>query len=327
MQTEILGINENSLKRAESIISNGGTVVFPTETVYGLGANAFNESAVESIFTIKGRPNDNPLIAHVHKDYDISALVSFVPEYAKKLARAFLPGPLTMVYQSRGAVCPAVSCGLSTLAIRIPSHEGAQRFLRAVDVPVAAPSANVSKHVSPTSAEHVYNDLKGKVELILDGGRCTGGIESTVLDCTGDVPVILRSGLISREMITDTVGVCGVHAPKAGERVLSPGMKYKHYSPNCATMLCEDIKEALKAYEALTDKNGVYFLCDDAAAQVLDGKNVLNLGKTDVEMAANLYERLREGENRARLIIGVMPEKRSGIMVGVINRLMKACGN
>ncbi len=327
MQTEILGINEKSLNLAKNIILSGRTVVFPTETVYGLGANAYDEFAVESIFNIKGRPNDNPLIAHVHKDYDISELVSYVPEYAKILAKAFLPGPLTMVYKSRGTVCPAVSCGLDTLAIRIPSHNGAQSFLRKVGVPIAAPSANISKHVSPTSAEHVYNDLKGRVELILDGGSCSGGIESTVLDCTGDVPIILRSGLISREMIEDKIGVCRVHSPKAGERVLSPGMKYRHYTPDCATMLCADVEEALKAYEGLTDKEYVYFMCEDGAARKLCGKNILNLGKTDIEIAANLYAKLREGEKKARLIIGILPEMRDGIMAGVINRFIKACGN
>ena len=201
MITRILDIDDNSLSLSGKIISGGGAVAFPTETVYGLGANAFNNSAVENIFKIKGRPNDNPLIVHVHSGYDINRLVSYVPQYANRLAAEFLPGPLTMVYKSRGNVSAAVSCGLDTLAIRVPSHEGAQKFLRFLDLPVAAPSANISKHVSPVTAEHVFNDLNGKIEVILNGGKCTGGIESTVLDCTGEYPVILRSGLITLSLI------------------------------------------------------------------------------------------------------------------------------
>ncbi len=163
MITRILDIDDNSLSLSGKIISGGGAVAFPTETVYGLGANAFDNSAVENIFKIKGRPNDNPLIVHVHSGYDINRLVSYVPQYANRLAAEFLPGPLTMVYKSRGNVSAAVSCGLDTLAIRVPSHEGAQKFLRFLDLPVAAPSANISKHVSPVTAEHVFNDLNGKV--------------------------------------------------------------------------------------------------------------------------------------------------------------------
>ena len=159
METKVLPVNEKSLGLAKEIIVSGGAVAFPTETVYGLGANAFDTASVENIFKIKGRPNDNPLIVHVHKDYDISSLVSDIPQYAEKLAKAYLPGPLTMVYKSRDNVSAAVSCGLDTLAIRVPSHEGAQEFLKYINLPIAAPSANISKHVSPVTAEHVYTDL------------------------------------------------------------------------------------------------------------------------------------------------------------------------
>ena len=162
MITKVLQIDESALSLSKKIIENGGVVAIPTETVYGLGANAFDNAAVEKIFEIKGRPNDNPLIVHVHKDYDISTLVEDIPDYAKLLAKAFLPGPLTMVYKSKGTVSSVVSCGLNTLAIRIPSHEGAQKFLKYVNLPIAAPSANVSKHVSPTTAEHVFTDLNGR---------------------------------------------------------------------------------------------------------------------------------------------------------------------
>lgn len=328
MDTQILQIDENSLRLAKEIILNGGVVGMPTETVYGLGANAFDTAAVESIFKIKGRPNDNPLIVHVHKDYDINTLVKDIPEYAKLLAKAFLPGPLTMVYKSRGKVSKAVSCGLDTLAIRIPSHEGAQKFLKYVNLPIAAPSANISKHVSPTSAEHVLKDLNGRIQLILNGGNSIGGIESTVLDCTGDVPVILRSGLITRDMIAQVAGDCQEYVYKDGMRALSPGMKYKHYSPVCRTVLFSynEISRAEEEYKTEINKGvKAFILCDGVTAEKINAENVLNLGKTESEIAANLYSKLREGEEKAELIIAVAPEKQDGIMVGVMNRLSKAC--
>ncbi|MCM1234903.1 MAG: L-threonylcarbamoyladenylate synthase [Ruminococcus flavefaciens] len=326
MNTLILPVNKNSLAMAKKIISDGGAVAFPTETVYGLGANAFDTCAVENIFKIKGRPNDNPLIVHVHSDYDILRLVSEVPDYAKKLAKEFLPGPLTMVYKSRGNVSSAVSCGLDTLAIRVPANADTQKFLKFVDLPIAAPSANISKHISPVAAEHVFADLNGKIALILDGGKSEGGIESTVLDCTGEIPVVLRSGLVTKEMIASVVGACEEYVFKDGERARSPGMKYKHYSPDCETMLFgySEREKAAKAYDEY-GSDGVYILCDDSTARYFGGRNILNLGSTEREIASNLYSKLREGEKKAQLIIAVAPEKRDGIMVGVMNRLSKAC--
>lgn len=328
MLTKILPVDEVSLSLARDIIADGGAVAFPTETVYGLGANAFDERAVSNIFAIKGRPADNPLIVHVHKDYDISSLVSFVPRYAEKLMKRFLPGPLTLVFKSRNKVANAVSCGLDTLALRIPSKEEAQRFLSYVDVPIAAPSANLSKHVSPVSAEHVFADLNGRIGLILDGGRSEGGIESTVLDCTGKAPAILRSGLITREMIAGVVGVCDEYEMKKGEVVRSPGMKYKHYAPDCRTMLFafEERERAIEEYEkSIAQGITTYIMCDDETARLIGVENVLNLGDGEKQIAANLYAKLREGEKCARLIIAISPKKRDGIMAGVMNRLEKAC--
>ena len=328
MQTEILPVNEESLRLSREIIERGGAVAFPTETVYGLGANAFDDAAVKNIFAIKGRPSDNPLIVHVHGDYDISKLVSFVPAYAQKLMEKFIPGPLTFVFRSENKVSDAVSCGLNTLAIRIPSHSGAQQFLKYLNIPIAAPSANVSKHVSPVSARHVFNDLNGKIELILDGGRCEGGIESTVLDCTGEVPTILRSGLITREMITEAVGDCREYRMKEGEIARSPGMKYKHYSPNCQTRLFKfnEIGKAVEEYNKQTENgNKVFIMCDERCAKLVGVPNILNLGKDEREIASNLYAKLREGEACADFLIAIAPEKQDGIMVGVMNRLEKAC--
>lgn len=330
MITRILTIDENSLKLSKKIIDGGGAVAFPTETVYGLGANAFDDNAVKNIFTVKGRPNDNPLIVHVHKDYDITNLVTEIPDYAVKLAQAYLPGPLTMVYKSKGKVSSAVSCGLDTLAVRVPEHEGAQKFLKYVRLPIAAPSANISKHVSPVTAEHVYADLNGRIEVILDGGKCSGGIESTVLDCTGEVPAILRSGLITREMITEIAGDCLVYTPKNGEQVRSPGMKYKHYSPNCETMLFEfgEFEKALIAYDKYANNNiKVCLLCDARTCGLAGSRECLNLGGNGKDIASNLYYKLREGEEKFQIIIAVAPEIDDGIMAGVMNRLTKACRN
>lgn len=321
------------MKEAKNIILDGGVVGIPTETVYGLGGNAFDDNAVKMIFEVKGRPNDNPLIAHIHKDYDLMQIVDYDPPYAKKLRDAFLPGPLTLVYPSTGRVSPYVSCGLNTLAVRVPSHEGAQAFLKEVGLPIVAPSANLSKHVSPTSAQHVFDDFDGKILLILDGGDCTGGIESTVCDVTGDVPVILRPGLITKEMIEEVCGACEVYAPtlKAGEKAKSPGMMYKHYSPRCKTYLfsSEELDEALRQAETSkkTDGQRVAALCEDCVKAEFEraGFAVLNLGKTEKEMAANLYGLLRKAEKIADVLIAVEPRKKDGVMAGVMNRLKKAC--
>ena len=329
MVTQILAVDEASLKISKQILKEGGVVAFPTETVYGLGADVSNQTAVENIFKIKGRPNDNPLIVHVHENYDLTTLVEDIPDYAKLLAKAFLPGPLTMVYKSKGTVCPAVSCGLNTLAVRIPSHKVAQEFLKFVNLPIAAPSANLSQHVSPVTAQHVYDDLNGKIPLILDGGKCLGGIESTVLDCTGKTPCVLRSGLITREMIAQVVGSCDEYVLKDGERVRSPGMKYKHYSPKCDTVLFESnqVESAFELYRQKTDEGvKAYLMAENDVICAFDGQNALDLGKNEQEIAKNLYDKLREGERLAELIIGVVPKKQDGVMVGVMNRMRKAFG-
>lgn len=332
MKTEIKGITPQSIEEAKNLIFDGGVVAIPTETVYGLGGNAFDDGAVKRIFEVKGRPNDNPLIAHVHTGYDLSKIIDRDPPYAKKLREAFLPGPLTLVYPSTGKVSKHASCGLDTLAVRVPSHDGAQALLRAVDVPIVAPSANISKHVSPTSAQHVYEDFVGKIPLILDGGECVGGIESTVCDVTGDIPVILRPGLITREMIAAVVGDCQEYTPNfsAGEKVKSPGVLYKHYSPRCQTALfaytdCEKAYIACQNEQSAAKKVAV--LCESGLADTFCclGVQILNLGNTEEEMANRLYTLLREAEKVCDVLIAVEPRKTDGVMAGVLNRLRKAC--
>ena len=327
MQTEVQKIGERSLARAKELLLRGECVAFPTETVYGLGAAARSDEAVERIYRVKGRPQDNPLIVHIHPGFDLGSLVYDEP-YAQKLREAFLPGPLTLVYRSRGRVSVKVSCGLDTLAVRVPAHPEAQRFLRYVDIPVAAPSANRSKHVSPVSAQHVLDDLNGKIPLILDGGPCLGGIESTVCDITGPYPVILRAGLVTREMIAGVVGRCDEYIPKEGEKVRSPGMKYKHYAPSCETRLFApaDAAAALAEYRrAVQGGRRVRVLCEDAVAGMFPAEAVLALGADGAAMAENLYRLLREAETCADLLIAIEPAGRGGVMTGVLNRLRKAC--
>ncbi|MBQ7368907.1 MAG: threonylcarbamoyl-AMP synthase [Clostridia bacterium] len=330
--TQIQPITTESLQQAKRLIFSGEVVAIPTETVYGLGGNAFDDNAVKKIFEVKGRPNDNPLIAHVHKDYDLSRIVDYDPPYAQKLREAFLPGPLTLVYPSTGKVSPFVSCGLNTLAVRVPSHEGAQAFLREVGIPIVAPSANLSRHVSPTSAKHVFDDFEGKIPLILDGGECTGGIESTVCDCTGAYPVILRSGLVTKEMLAEVVGKCGEYTPdlSRGEKVKSPGVLYKHYAPRCKTLLFSEknAKNAISAYVSQSLENkGVAVLCAEKWIEEFEkvGAKCLNLGKNQAEMAQRLYKLLREAERLCEVLIVVEPSEQGGIMTGVLNRLRKAC--
>ena len=334
METCIKRITPESLSEAKNIIQNGGVVAIPTETVYGLGGNAFDDNAVKKIFEIKGRPNDNPLIAHVHLDYDLSQIIDYDPPYAKKLREAFLPGPLTLVYPSTGKVSPFVSCGLNTLAIRVPSHEGAQAFLREVGIPIVAPSANLSRHVSPTSAQHVYDDFNGAIPLILDGGACVGGIESTVCDVTGEIPVILRQGLVTREMIENAVGACGEYAPnlQKREQVKSPGILYKHYAPRCKTMLFspENQEKIISAYHAESLENKrVALLCEEKWISLFSkmGVKCLNLGKNQAEMAMRLYNLLREAEKVCDVLIVIEPMEKEGVMKGVLDRLHKACAS
>ncbi len=313
---------------------SGGVVGIPTETVYGLGGNAFDDIAVQKIFEVKGRPNDNPLIAHVHLDYDLAKIIDYDPPYAQKLREAFLPGPLTLVYPSTDKVSPYVSCGLNTLAVRVPSHEGAQALLREVNIPVVAPSANLSKHVSPTSAMHVYDDFEGKIPLILDGGSCIGGIESTVCDVTGEVPVILRPGLVTREMIAEIVGDCKEYTPtfQAGEKVKSPGVLYKHYAPRCQTMLFKqaELDDAVAAcVQAKAEGKSVAVLCEGRLLSVFHavGVQTLDLGANESEMACRLYDLLRTAEKLCDVLITVEPLDIGGIMTGVLNRLRKACNS
>jgi L-threonylcarbamoyladenylate synthase len=328
MKTVIKPI-EDGISEAKEILLNGGVVGIPTETVYGLAALGTDSQAVKRIFEIKGRPSDNPLIAHVHKDYDLNKLVYIEQDYVKKLIEAFTPGPLTLVFKSKGVVCSEAVCGGNTLAVRMPSHKGCEKLLKAVDAPLVAPSANLSKHTSPVTAEHVYADLNGKLALILDGGKCSGGIESTVLDVTERIPRILRAGLITKEMIESVTGECLIAEHKEGDKVKSPGVKHTHYKPKCDTALFneEQLDQVITLYEKYENEGKTpYIMCSDSVAEKLGDKNFLLLGKSGEQIASNLYDKLLEGEKKADIIIAVALPDEKGVNMGIMNRMRKSCG-
>lgn len=328
MDTNIRKIDAYSLELAKKLLLGGDLVAFPTETVYGLGANAYLDDSIKAIYNAKNRPLDNPLIVHVANDYDISELV-YDNEIAKIIRQNFCPGPLTLVYKSKNKVSPLVSCGLDTLAIRIPQDENAQKFLSYVDIPIAAPSANLSKHTSPVTAEHVYEDFKDKVPLILDGGRSSGGIESTVIDVTGEYPVILRKGIITKNDIIKVLPKCEYVGEDSSLKNRSPGMKYKHYAPKVETMLFEksQLNLAISEYEnAIKQGKKPVFMCEDNVAKLLDGYDVLNLGNSGVVMANRLYFMLHQAEGVADLLIGITLDVTDELVLSVNNRFLKAFG-
>lgn len=254
--TRVTRVNSNNpepckIDMAARIISKGGLVVFPTETVYGLGANALNPSAVKEIFLAKGRPVDNPLIIHIQHIDDLQTLAKNVSRKARKLAREFWPGPLTLVLEKSQRVPEITTGGLHTIAVRIPSNNISLSLIRTAGIPIAAPSANVSGRPSPTRASHVLEDLYGKVDLIIDGGRTQIGLESTVIDMTSTVPILLRPGGLPIERIKEAIGKISIHPsilnPKndclqSNKHYKSPGMKYRHYSPKADVILVEGPK-------------------------------------------------------------------------------------
>ena len=241
-------IKDEELAEAARIIREGGLVAFPTETVYGLGANALNEDAARKIYAAKGRPSDNPLIAHISCMEELEPLVKEIPEAGRKLAEAYWPGPLTMVFPKSEIVPYGTTGGLDTVAVRMPSDPIAGRLIALSGVPIAAPSANTSGRPSPTTAQHVWQDMNGKIEMILDGGPVGIGVESTIVDVSGQVPVVLRPGAITMEMLRETLGEVTIDpailGPMAeGVRPKAPGMKYKHYAPKAELTLVEPAME------------------------------------------------------------------------------------
>ena len=316
---------ESAIALGAEIIRGGGVVAFPTETVYGLGANAFDSSAVDKIYEAKGRPSDNPLIVHIADVAQFDGLVADVPQSARLIADAFMPGPITVILPKSDAVPDRVSAGLKTVGVRMPSHPVARQFIRACGVPIAAPSANKSKHVSPTSAQHVKSDLDGAIPLIIDGGECEVGIESTILDLSVAAPTILRPGAITAEMIAKVLG--GVETFD-GKVVVAkaPGMKYTHYAPKCGAVVAEDAQAAAREYARREERGErCVIVARESDLVGLDGMRTLSLGVTDEAVCRHVYGALRYAETRYDGIIFVDLGAK-GVCGSVMNRVNKSAG-
>ncbi|MCM1308306.1 MAG: L-threonylcarbamoyladenylate synthase [Butyrivibrio sp.] len=328
------------IRTAAGIIKNGGLVAFPTETVYGLGGDAFDKDAASKIYAAKGRPSDNPLIVHIAKTEDLSRLCDEVPPAVYALAESFWPGPLTVIVRKNKRIPDTVTGGLDTVAVRLPNNPTAVRLIEESQTFIAAPSANLSGRPSPTSARHVTEDLAGRIDMIIDGGDIEIGLESTIVDMTGEAPVLLRPGFVTEDMLCGIVGevlrdpalmsgVSGDVKPKA------PGMKYRHYAPRAEMTLVEGESDAVAdkirrlADEAANGGKRVGIMASSESAAFFDRGEVISLGSRENigEIAKNLFGALREFDRRKVDIIYAEAFSREGMGNAVMNRLLKAAGH
>ena len=335
MNTQFIGQNEitdETLAKAGEILRRGGLVVFPTETVYGLGADALDADAAKKIYAAKGRPSDNPLIVHIADPADADKY-AVVGEAYKRLAKAFMPGPLTVILPKRDCIPMTVTGGLDSVGIRCPENPIARRMIAAAGVPIAAPSANISGKPSPTSAEHVRFDMDGKVDMILDGGECTVGLESTIVKVEGDKLTLLRPGAITPDMLRalfDNVEVSAAVTEQLGENVrpLSPGMKYRHYAPTAPLYLLDGSDEKRLACLAAADSDTLLLVFDDEA-KLFPTHKVIAIGKRDDErtQAKRLFAALREADRTGcKKILAPLP-KQSGLSLALYNRMIRAAAH
>ena len=349
-------IREEELREAAQVIRDGGLVAFPTETVYGLGANALDETAAMKIYRAKGRPSDNPLIAHISCLKELEPLVSGIPEAGRKLAEAFWPGPLTLVFPKSRQVPYGTTGGLETVAVRMPSDPVASRLIALAGVPVAAPSANTSGRPSPTTAEHVWQDMNGKIEMILDGGPVGIGVESTIVDVSGEVPTLLRPGAVTIEMLREILGHVEIDPAITGPlkedvKPKAPGMKDRHYAPKAKLVLVEledggtgdgeagmagdaagqrRIAEKIMelAREKLAAGYRVGIICTDESREFYTEGIVRSLGLRAREetIAHNLFAVLREYDDLEADYIFSESFSKESLGQAIMNRLTKAAG-
>lgn len=326
MKTEIKPFSEESTDNACEILRNGGLVAIPTETVYGLAANALDENAVREIFIAKGRPQDNPLIVHISDMEMLKPLVAYIPDTAKKLAEKFWAGPLTMIFEKSSIIPDVTSGGLPTVAVRMPNNEAAREIIRKCGFPLAAPSANTSGKPSPTSAFHVYEDMNGKIPLIIDGGECSVGVESTVI-CFKDGKIrILRPGGITPADLSAfgevEIDKAVTSQPEPNEKVLSPGMKYKHYSPKADVYIVNAHGDEFISYCAERAKNEPQLLV--IGSQKSEKYKFLDYGSTSAEQAQRLFSLLRKADELgAKTVLVEMPIS-DEMGLAVYNRLLRA---
>ncbi len=345
MNTEIVKISEDKLnqavfKKAGLILRTGGLVAFPTETVYGIGANALNEISVKKIFAAKGRPSDNPLIVHIGEAVEVETYANEISDKAKQLIKAFWPGPLTLIFKKKAVIPFTITGGLSTVAIRLPANRIARKLIQEAGVPIAAPSANISGRPSPTIGKHVIEDLNGKVDMIMDGGSVPIGIESTVLDMTSEIPTILRPGYVTYEMLQNTIGQVAIDKSLYQDDVnhtlpKSPGMKYKHYAPKAElTIIKGRDKDVIRKINTLIKQNNELgyesgVIVSDQNKDQYHTNHVLTLGDKNntEEIAANLFKCLRtfDESNVTYIYSEAFHEEHMGR--AVMNRLIKAAGH
>lgn len=346
-------IDNSILEKFADIIKKGGTVIFPTETVYGLGADALDENATKKIYEAKGRPSDNPLLVHISEISELEDLVEDIPDRAKKLIDMYWPGPLTIVFKKKDIIPYRTSGGLDTVAIRMPSDEVARRLIRLSETPIAAPSANISGRPSPTKPEHIIRDMDGRVEGILMGGECNFGLESTIVDVSTDPVMILRPGAITPEMIKEVLGDVEIDPSimKKDDNIKAkaPGMKYTHYSPNAdVSIVSGDERDIVNFVSSEVEKNlskaenaeRIAVIClnkykddyDKFRQKLLnDGIEdayfeVITIGKDYDEAAKNLFDSLIELDRRGIKKCYAHSYDEKGIGVAIMNRLKKSAG-
>ncbi len=336
--TRIIRVGKNkidkvSIREAANLLRTGELVAFPTETVYGLGANGLCVDAVRKIFTVKGRPADNPLILHVGFKKDVHRYGRNISTKVKKLIREFWPGPLTIIIKKRKKIPDIVTAGLDTVALRMPANKIALSLIREARVPVAAPSANVSGKPSPTSAAHVYQDFFGKVEMILDGGKTDVGIESTIIDCTVEPPIILRPGNITRRQIENIIGIVENYLYTDQDKGMipkSPGLKYRHYAPDVKLILVEGesivvkatIDALLRQYHNQNKRVGILAFFPGSNYNIRTTDALINLGLRKQRVSRRLFETLRYFDKKG--IDVVLAENFPSHDHAIMNRLRKA---
>ena len=327
------------IQTAAKILQEGGLVAFPTETVYGLGGNGLDSAACEKIYLAKGRPSDNPLILHISEFEELEPIVREVSPAAQKLMDAFWPGPLTMVFPKADIVPEKATGGLDTVAVRFPSHPVARAIIRAAGLPIAAPSANSSGKPSPTRASHVEFDLNGKIDMIVDGGAAEWGLESTIVDVSGEVPMILRPGAVTKEMMEEVVGMVEIDPsilkkPAADLKPKAPGMKYTHYSPKAEVILVKGETKAVVdeinrlAAEDMAHGYQTGVMATEETKDLYKADIVLSLGSRErpEQIGANLFKFLRKFDylGADRVYSEVFSEEGEGL--AIMNRLNKAAG-
>ncbi|MBP2032378.1 L-threonylcarbamoyladenylate synthase [Clostridium algifaecis] len=332
-------IDENVIKQAGEIIKNGGLVAFPTETVYGLGANALDENAVKKIFKAKGRPQDNPLIVHISDIDEIKTLVKCIPDAAKKFMDKFWPGPMTIILPKTDLIPDVTSASLKSVGIRMPSNKIARALIKTSKVPIAAPSANISGRPSPTDVERCIEDLNGKVDYILGGDMCEFGVESTVIDCTVTPSCILRPGRITLEMIKSIepdayIDPAIMKKPDENLKPKAPGMKYRHYAPKAKVKIVRgDLKKTIAKINEMVqnyidEDKKVGIMATDETKEYYKNGVIISLGsrKNMVQISKNLFETLRSFDDKNVDIIISEAFCEEGIGVAVMNRLQKSAG-